>query len=68
MKRIVDVFTCDWSPELVWSYIVSLEGNENSVQLNKDELDTQAFENEAIRLAIEDGRGELGELRAKARE
>lgn len=68
MKRIVDIYTNDWSPEIVWTYIINLEGNKNSAELNQDELDTQAFEDEALRLAVEDGRGSLEELRAKARE
>ena len=68
MKRIVDIYTNDWSPEIVWTYIINLEGNKNSAELNQDELDTQAFEDEALRLAVEDGRGRLEELRAKVRE
>jgi hypothetical protein len=68
MKRIVDIYTADWTPEVVWSYIITLEGNANIAQLNQDQLDAKAFEDEAIRLAIEDGLGSLENLKAKARE
>ena len=68
MKRIVDIFTNEWTPEIVWTYIITLEGNENPVDLNKDELDLFAFENEAIRLAVVDGRGTSESLVAKVRE
>ena len=68
MKRIVDIFTNEWTPEIVWTYIITLEGNENPVELNRDELDLLAFENEAIRLAVADGRGTIDKLVAKVRE
>ena len=44
MKRIVDVFTSDWSPEIVWTYIISIEGDVNPIDLNQDEVDLRAFE------------------------
>lgn len=68
MKKIVDIYTSDWSPEVVWTYVVNLEGTENSAQLNHNEIDIRAFEDEALRLAIEDGLGNLGQLVANARE
>ncbi|WP_353433020.1 hypothetical protein [Polynucleobacter sp. MWH-UH23A] len=68
MKRIVDIFTRDWSPEVVWTYIINLEGNTNSMQLNQNEVDASAFELEALRLAIEDGCGYKENLIAKVRE
>lgn len=68
MKRIVDIFTNEWSPEIVWTYIVNLEGNENSEQMNHDPLDPRVFEDEGLRLAVRDGRGDLANLIAKVRE
>ena len=68
MKRIVDIFTSDWSPEIVWTYIISLEGIVNPIDLNKDEVDLRAFELEALRLAQVEGRGDSGSLIAKVRE
>lgn len=68
MKRIVDIFTNDWSPEIVWTYIINIEGNSNSIELNQDEVDLEAFELEALRLANEEGRGDPDNLIAKVRE
>lgn len=68
MKRIVDVFTNEWTPEIVWTYIVNLEGNENHEQLDHDAVDASAFEAEALRLAIEENRGNETTLIAKVRE
>ena len=68
MKRIVDVFTNEWTPEIVWTYIVNLEGNENHEQLDHDVVDASAFKAEALRLAIEENRGNETTLIAKVRE
>ncbi|MBU3538663.1 hypothetical protein [Polynucleobacter sp. UK-Gri1-W3] len=68
MKRIVDVFTSGWSPEIVWIYIISIEGDVNPIDLNQDEVDLRAFEYEALRLAAEEGRGDPNNLIAKVRE
>jgi len=68
MKRIVDIFTNDWSPEIVWTYIINIEGNSNSIELNQDEVHPEAFELEALRLANEEGRGDPDNLVAKVRE
>ena len=68
MKRIVDVFTSDWSPEIIGTYIISIEGNVNPIDLNQDEVDLRAFELEALRLAQDEGRGDAGSLIAKVRE
>ena len=50
MKRIVDIFTKDWASEIVWTYVITL-GNEHT-QVNID-----AFENEALRMAIAENKG-----------
>lgn len=68
MKRIVDIFSKDWAPEILWTYIINLDGVENTTDLNKDEVAVSAFENEAMRLAIEENRGDLNSMFAKARE
>ncbi len=68
MKRIVDIFSNTWSPEILWTYIINLEGNENTVELNQDEIDPRSFELEALRLAVAEGRGEQQDLIAKVRE
>ncbi|MGV0963798.1 MAG: hypothetical protein ACOYBT_07915 [Polynucleobacter sp.] len=68
MKRIVDIFTSDWSPEIVWTYIISIEGIVNPIDLNQDQVDLGAFELEALRLAQIEGRGDAGSLVAKVRE
>lgn len=68
MKRMVDIFSNTWSPEILWSYIITLEGNENAMQLNQDEIDPRAFELEALRLAVKEGRGDEKDLIAKVRE
>jgi hypothetical protein len=61
MKRIVDVFTKDWSHEIVWTYVIEL--GDGLVP-----LEIEAFENEALRLAVEENRGNPEFLFAKARE
>ena len=61
MKRIVDIFTKDWSSEIVWTYVITL-GNNNLP------MDTEAFENEALRLAIEENKGTESSIFAKVRE
>ena len=68
MKRIVDIFTNDWSPEIVWTYIINIEGNSNPIELNQDEVEPRTFELEALRLANEEGRGDSSSLIAKVRE
>ena len=61
MKRIVDIFSKDWSSEIVWTYVITL-GDGNSL------IDIDAFENEALRLAIEENRGTANSIFAKVRE
>lgn len=61
MKRIVDIFTKDWANEIVWTYVISL-GNEDVL------MDIDTFENEALRLAIEENKGTSETIFAKVRE
>lgn len=61
MKRIVDIFTKDWANEIVWTYVISL-GDEGAL------IDIDAFENEALRLAIEESKGISETIFAKVRE
>jgi hypothetical protein len=61
MKRIVDIFTKDWASEIVWTYVITL-GNEHT-QVNID-----AFENEALRMAIAENKGAPETIFAKVRE
>ena len=61
MKRIVDIFSKDWTSEIVWTYVITL-GNED-LSINLD-----SFENEALRLAIEENRGTENSIFAKVRE
>jgi len=61
MKRLVDIFTKDWANEIVWTYVISL-GNEGVL------TDIDAFENEALRLAIEENKGTSETIFAKVRE
>ena len=61
MKRIVDIFTKDWANEIVWTYVISL-GNEGVL------IDIDTFENEALRLAIEENKGTSETIFAKVRE
>ncbi len=61
MKRVVDIYTKDWANEIVWTYVITL-GDDLSP------LDIEIFENEALRLAIEENRGTLESIFAKARE
>ena len=68
MKRIVDIFSKDWSPEIIWTYIVNLDGVENTKDLKSDEVTVSAFENEALRLAIAENRGDSNSIFAKVRE
>ena len=68
MKRMVDIYSNTWSPEILWTYIINLEGNKNSVELNQDEIDPRSFELEALRLAVAEGRGDIKDLIAKVRE
>lgn len=68
MKRIVDIFSKGWAPEIVWTYIVDLDGIENTVDLKKDEVEITTFENEAMRLAVSENRGDTNTIFAKVRE
>ena len=61
MKRIVDIFSKDWSSEIVWTYVITLENNNSPLDIN-------IFENEALRLAIEENRGTEKSIFAKVRE
>lgn len=61
MKRVVDIYTKDWANEIVWTYVITL-GDDLSP------LDIEIFENEALRIAIEENRGTLESIFAKARE
>lgn len=68
MKRIVDIFSKGWSPDIIWTYIVSLDGVENTEDLKKNEVEVAAFEREALRLAIAENRGDPDTIFARARE
>jgi hypothetical protein len=61
MKRIVDIFSKDWSHEILWTYVIDLGEMQTPPQI-------EAFENEALRLAIEENRADLETCFAKARE
>lgn len=61
MKRLVDIFTKDWANEIVWTYVISL-GDEGAP------IDIDVFENEALRLAIEESKGTSETIFAKVRE
>ncbi|OZA77723.1 hypothetical protein [Polynucleobacter sp. 39-46-10] len=68
MKRNVDIYSKGWSPDIIWTYIVSLDGVENTEDLKKNEVEVTAFEREALRLAIAENRGDPNTLFARARE
>ncbi|QWE17233.1 hypothetical protein [Polynucleobacter sp. AP-Nino-20-G2] len=61
MKRIVDIFTKDWASEIAWTYVINL-GDEHVA------LDIDAFENEALRMATDEGKGTPETIFAKVRE
>lgn len=61
MKRVVDIFSKDWSHEILWTYVIELGENHHPIGV-------EAFENEALRMAIEDSKGDARSLFAKARE
>jgi hypothetical protein len=61
VKRIVDIFTKDWANEIVWTYVITL-GEESAT----DNIDV--FENEALKMAIDEGKGMPETIFAKARE
>jgi hypothetical protein len=61
MKRIVDIFTKDWTNEIVWTYVLNLGDDYSPIDLN-------AFESEALRLAIDENRGVAENIFAKVRE
>ena len=61
MKRVIDIYTKDWANEIVWTYVITL-----GEDLSPHDIDV--FENEALRLAIEENRGTSESIFAKARE
>lgn len=61
MKRVVDIFSKDWSHEILWTYVIELSESRHPIGV-------EAFENEALRMAIEDSKGDATSLFAKARE
>jgi len=61
MKRVVDIFSKDWSHEILWTYVIEI-GNSTSLTT------TEAFEIEALRLAVEENRGDEATIFAKTRE
>jgi len=61
MKRVIDIYTKDWANEIVWTYVITL-GEDLSP------YDIDVFENEALRLAIEENRGTSESIFTKARE
>lgn len=61
MKKVVDIFSNDWSHEILWTYVIELGDDHTPIA-------PEAFENEAQRMAIEEGRGDLNSFFAKARE
>ena len=61
MKRIVDIFDKGWSHEILWTYIIELGDTPMPPTV-------ETFEAEALRLALEENRGELKTIFAKARE
>ncbi|MEA9569112.1 hypothetical protein [Polynucleobacter sp. AP-Nickl1-40-C4] len=60
MKRIVDIFSKDWSHEILWTYVIELSNGPNQ--------GIDAYENEALRLALEDNKGDMASIFAKVRE
>ena len=61
MKRIVDIFSKDWASEIVWTYVITL-ANEDAM------MSIDGFENEALRMAINEGKGTPETIFAKVRE
>lgn len=61
MKRVVDIFAQDWTHEIVWTYVITI-GDDATV------IDIDAFEYEAMRLALAEGKGTVKTIFAKARE
>lgn len=61
MKKVVDIFSNDWSHEILWTYVIELSDDHAPIG-------PEAFENEAQRMAIEEGRGDLNSFFVKARE
>lgn len=68
MKRIVDIYNKNWSPDIIWTYVINLDGVENTEDLKKDPVDLIAFENEALRMALAENRGDANSIFAKVRE
>jgi hypothetical protein len=61
VKRIVDVFDKSWSHEILWTYIIELGDTPGTPSV-------EAFEAEALRLAIEENRGDIETIFTKTRE
>lgn len=61
MKRIVDIFTKDWTSEIVWSYIITSENAPTSKTIDE-------IEREALQLAIDENKGTAESIFAKVRE
>ena len=68
MKRIVDIFSKNWSPDIIWTYVIDLDGVKNTQDLKIDTVTVSAFENEALRLAMAENRGDTKSIFAKVRE
>lgn len=61
MKRIVDIFTKDWTSEIVWSYIIDSENSPNTKTIYE-------IERVALQLVIDENRGTEESIFAKVRE
>lgn len=61
MKRIVDLFSTDWSHEILWTYVIELQDEHAPLKLER-------FENEAVRMAIDENKGDTNSFFAKVRE
>jgi hypothetical protein len=61
VKRIVDIFDKGWSHEILWTYIIELGDTHQPPTV-------EAFEIEALRLAIEENRGDLDAIFSRVRE
>lgn len=61
MKRVVDIFSKDWSHEILWTYVIELGDDPRISTVN-------AFESTALCLAIAENRGDESNIFAKSRE
>lgn len=61
MKRIVDIFSNDWSHQILGTYEIEI-GSENYTE------ELEAFERKAMCLAISENLGDEESMFAKARE